>query len=95
MPGHPVQPIAQDGAGGHGTRLADEDKEGGLEGVLGVGGIAQDTLADAQHHAAVSLQQRRKRRLISIQREALQQLPVAELLRAARDTAKPVNRYFQ
>src|SRR5262249_14232045 len=73
----------------------EEHEKGGLKRIVGRLRASENTPAHAQHHAAVSLQQRRKRRLISIQREVLQQLPVAEPLRAARDSAKPANRYFQ
>jgi hypothetical protein len=76
-------------------RLSQEHEKGGLKRIVSRLRASENTPAHAQHHAAMSLQQRRKRRLISIQREALQQLPVAEPLRAARDTATPANRYFQ
>ena len=40
--------------------LADEDQEGGLEGVLGVVGVVEDRAADAQHHRPVPLDQGRE-----------------------------------
>src|SRR5260370_27332359 len=80
---------------GQAPGLPEEYEKRRLKRIVGRLRASENTPAHAQDHAAVSLQQRRKRRLISIQREALQQLPVAEPLRAARDIAKPANRCFQ
>ena len=46
----------------HGAGPADEDQEGGLEGVLGVVLVAQDRAADAEDHRPVPLHQGGERR---------------------------------
>ena len=55
--GHAVKPVAQDGARGERSGLAGQDEEGGLEGVLGVGLVAQHGPADVEHHRPVPVQQ--------------------------------------
>jgi hypothetical protein len=51
--GDTVQPIPDRLAWPHRARLADQDEEGRLEGVLGVLGVVEDAPADAQDHRAV------------------------------------------
>src|SRR5262249_42566747 len=51
--------------------LSEEHEKGGLKRIVCRLRAAEHTPAHAQHHAAVSLQQRRKCRLVPIQREAL------------------------
>jgi hypothetical protein len=53
-----VQPVPHHRPRHDGPRLANEDEEGGLEGVFRVGGAGQDAAADAPHHRAVAHQQR-------------------------------------
>ena len=60
-------------------RLADEDEEGGLEGVLGVVVVAEDAAADAPDHRAVPPHQGFQGRWLSAADEALQQLPIGQV----------------
>jgi hypothetical protein len=46
--GHAMQEVTQDGPGGQGRCPAEQDEEGGLESILGVGMVAQDTTAHPQ-----------------------------------------------
>ncbi len=73
-----VQPVADHVGGADGRRPPDQDKEGGLEGVLGVGAVAQDAAADAQHHGAVAQQQRLEGGLVTVRGEAFEQLAVGQ-----------------
>jgi hypothetical protein len=50
--GHPVQPVPDQRPRRYGRRLADEDEEGGLEGILGVV-VVQEAATHAPHHRAV------------------------------------------
>ena len=59
--GDPVQPVPQPLPRDDGGRLAGQDEEGGLEGVLGVV-VAEHAAADAQHHRPVPADQRLRRR---------------------------------
>jgi hypothetical protein len=52
--GHTVQPGPEARPLVDRRRPADEDEEGGLEGVLGVVIVAQDATADPEHHRAVA-----------------------------------------
>ena len=68
-------PVA-DGGG-----AADEDQEGGLEGVLGVVLVAEDRTADAEDHRPVTLEQggeRRLRGLVAAVGEPAQELGVGQ-----------------
>jgi hypothetical protein len=76
--GDAIQPVGEQLAAAKGRRPADENQEGGLEGVLGVGRVPQDAPADAPDHRAVPPHQDRDRRLIPAEKEALQQLLVAQ-----------------
>jgi len=49
-----------------------------LKGILGIGFVAQNAAADAQHHRAVPAHQRCERRLIAPRQEPLQKLPVRQ-----------------
>ena len=60
-------------------RLADEDEEGGLQGVLGIVVVAEDTATDAPDHRAVPPHQRFEGRSFSAAHEALQQLSVGQV----------------
>src|SRR5262249_50228251 len=59
--------------------LADEDEEGGLEGVFGISLVGQHAAADAEHHFPVAAHQTLERVLIALSNERLQELPVARL----------------
>ena len=58
--------------------LLDQDEEGGLEGVLGVVGVAQDAPADGQDHRPVPRHQRLEGRRIALGEEAVEELRVGE-----------------
>src|SRR5262249_2405546 len=59
-------------------RLAHEDEEGGLEGVLGVLCVAQDAAANAQHHRPVPHEQGREGGLVVPRHEALEERRVGQ-----------------
>src|SRR5262249_42342100 len=59
-------------------RLADEDQEGGLEGVLGVVVIAEDPAAHGPDHRAMPAHQGGQRRLVPAAEVVLQQLPIGQ-----------------
>ena len=75
--GDPVQPVADHLPRRDGRRLADEDEEGGLEGVLGVV-VAQQAAAHAPHHRAVPLDEGGEGRLVAALDEAAEQFAVAK-----------------
>jgi hypothetical protein len=79
-PGHAVQPGAQIDPPGVPWGFADQDQERGLESILSVGGVAQQAPADAEHHRSMPAHQGRKRLLVLLVEESLQQLPVALVL---------------
>ena len=56
--------------------LANEDEEGGLEGVLGVVMTAEYSSADAPHHRAVPPRQGLDSALVPLLDEAPEQLPI-------------------
>jgi hypothetical protein len=58
---HLVQPVGDQVAGRDRRRLADQDKEGRLEGVLGIMVIAQDAATHAPDHRSVPAHQCRQR----------------------------------
>src|ERR1051326_3018183 len=86
-----VQPASQRFAPRQAPGPSEEHEKRCLEGVVGRLRAAEHAPTHAEHHAAVPLQERSKRRFIPIQSEALQQLPVTKPLRAVRDSAKPAN----
>ena len=59
--------------------LPRQHKERGLEGVVGIGGIAQQPPADRQHHRTMSPHHGRERFFIALAHEAIEQLAVAAL----------------
>src|SRR5262249_28415632 len=60
--------------------LPDQDEEGGLEGVIGVVGVVQDTAADALDHAAVPLDEGGEGGFVAVAGEASQQLAVGHVV---------------
>jgi hypothetical protein len=62
-PSDAEQPFADRLAAADRTRLADQEQERGLEGVVGVVRIAQDFLTDAKDHRPVPFDQRGERQL--------------------------------
>ncbi len=83
-----MKPVAQDGARGERSGLADQYEEGALEGVLGVGRVTQDAAAHAEHHRAVPSHQGNEGRLVPPGEELAQELPVG-LVRAALGAEPP------
>ena len=71
----PYSQLATISRGRDRRRLADEDEEGGLEGVLGVVVVAKDAAAHAPDHRAVPPHEGRKSRLVTAAEVVLQQLP--------------------
>lgn len=59
--------------------LAGENEERGLEGVLGVGLVAEYTAADLQHHRPVPAQHGTESGLILVDMEPAEQLPIRQL----------------
>jgi hypothetical protein len=81
-----VQPAGDRVALGDGIRLAQQHQEGGLEGVISIGGVAQDAAADVPDHRPVPQQQRLECRLVAVVGEADQQVAVGRLAGSARRT---------
>ena len=75
---HPVEPVAELLPRQDRRRLACQDEEGGLEGVLGVVVIPEDTATDAPDERPVSLDDRLEGRGLTPFHEPIQQLPVRE-----------------
>ena len=80
--GHAVQPVADLCSGPDGRRLADEDEESGLERILGVVVIAQNTAADAPDHSGMPAHEHFESRCVLPAEEALQQLPIGQFCRS-------------
>jgi hypothetical protein len=73
-----MQPIADNLALGQTVRLADEHQECGLEGIVGIVGIAQDAAANAAHHRTMTAHERLESRLIAPMEKRPQELPVGQ-----------------
>jgi hypothetical protein len=71
-----MQPAAQFKMGSEGACFAHEHQESGLEGIFGVRCIAEDPVADRQHHGTVPVHQRCEGRLIVAEKKFLQELPI-------------------
>src|SRR5262249_1715282 len=71
---HPVEPAAGDLALPHAGRLAEENQESGLEGVLGIVRMPQHPPADGQHHRSMPPQQRLERRLVALAHQSIEKL---------------------
>src|SRR5205823_2433470 len=76
---HPVKPVPHLRSGSDRRRLTDEDEKGGLEGVLGIVMILEDTPTEAPDHRAMSAHKRFQGRRLSAAHEALQQLPIGQI----------------
>jgi hypothetical protein len=74
---HPVEPIGHHLPRHDRGRLADEDKEGRLKGVLGVV-MAEKTAADSPDHGAVALHQSREGSVVPLLDEPLQECSIAK-----------------
>jgi hypothetical protein len=75
--GHRVQPGPQRPAPVEGCRFARQHDKGGLEAVLGQVQVAEDTLADAQHHRTVPLDEDGERVRVRTGGEPAEQVAVA------------------
>jgi hypothetical protein len=60
----------------HRAGVAQKDEERGLEGVVGVRGVAQETPAHPEHAWPVPLHQEGERRVLAAPAEAVEQLGV-------------------
>src|SRR5262249_32787281 len=95
--GHAEEPVAHLLARPDRGGLVDEDEEGGLERILGVVVVSEDTAAHTQHHRAVPGQQRLEGGLVPPGDEPLQQLavrradPAGHLRRPAQPLQDPVH----
>src|SRR5581483_9376444 len=78
MVSDPVEPVAELRPAPDGACLAKEHEEGGLESILGVAFVPQDTTADAEHHGAVSPQKAFARCLLPSQDILAKQLTVCQ-----------------
>src|SRR5262249_3376485 len=76
--GHAVQPAAQGQLAPQGSRLAGQDQEGRLEGVLGLVPVAENALANGEDHGPVPPQQGGEGVAVPGGQEAVQQLPVGQ-----------------
>ena len=79
MVGDAVQPVTNGLSGQKRRSLADQDEERGLEGVLGIVRIVEDTTADRQHHGAVTAHQSRESGLVALSQKTLQQLTIRRI----------------
>src|SRR5262245_44511448 len=77
-----MEPTPQRLSLANGRCLAGEDEKRGLESILPVCLVVQHAVADLQHHRAVAEQERVKGGLVSLAREAPQQLRVGQLAHA-------------
>jgi hypothetical protein len=75
-----VQPAAQRGGLADGGGVLGQEKEGRLEGVLGVVQAAEHAVTDTQYQAAVALDERRERPLVVLPSESGQQFRVGPVL---------------
>src|SRR5262249_12258266 len=75
----PVQPAGDGTFLDDGAGLAGQDEERGLEGVLGVLFLAQETAADAHHQRAVALHEGREGGILTQGGEPAQRLAIAQL----------------
>jgi hypothetical protein len=76
--GHAVEPAADRVTGRYRRRLADKHEEGGLEGILGVVQVRQETAAHTQHRRAVPSNQGLESGCVTCCHVAAKQLPVGE-----------------
>ncbi len=71
-----IKPVGEHRRGSDRSRLAGEDEERGLEGVLGIVVVAEDAPADAQDHRPMPPDDRLERRLIATCDEPFEQIAV-------------------
>ncbi|MBI1831634.1 MAG: hypothetical protein HYR84_09315 [Planctomycetes bacterium] len=75
--GDAVQPIADQLARPNRGRLANENQERRLKGILGIVEIAEHAQAYAEHHRTVAAHQQLERPFLLATEEGVQQLPIA------------------
>jgi len=76
--GDPIQPVDKQFSGGNRRRPADEDKESGLKGVLGIVLIPEDTAADTPDHRTVTPHQSREGSFIPMLDKAPEELGIGQ-----------------
>jgi hypothetical protein len=76
--GYAVKPVGNHLSRYDGRCLADEDEKGGLEGILGIVLVAQNTAADAPHHRSMSAHQGCNSGFVTAAEVVLQQLPIGQ-----------------
>ena len=83
-----MEPAANGFLAANGTQLPSHHKEGGLEDILGVMGIANGTSSDGIDHAAMPLDEQGDNGLLAQGLEAIQNLPVGQFVGAAGGAAR-------
>jgi hypothetical protein len=100
--GNAMQKAAHAFALADGRCSAGEYEEGGLAGIFGVVGMAQNPPADGQHHGSIAADQHSESRLLMLASEAVQQLSVAhptgvfrpaQLANLVQDAVQPLVRH--
>jgi hypothetical protein len=76
--GDPEKPIADHLTGNNGSRLTDEDEEGGLKSVFGVMVMVEDTTAHAPDHRAVPANKGGEGCFVPLLDEAPQELAIGQ-----------------
>jgi hypothetical protein len=79
--GDSMEPVDQQFPFADGGRLAEKDKEGGLESVFGIVAIVENPAADTQNHRPMTPDQRFKRCVFSMKQEGFEQLCVCQPIR--------------
>ena len=82
---HAPEPAPDEFSGPNRGRLAHQHEEGRLNGVLGIGPVAQDSPANAENHWAVPAEQAPEGRLIVARQEGLQQVRVRRSIPAVEE----------
>src|SRR5262245_59907580 len=78
MVGDSIEPVGHQFAGPDRSRLANQDEEGRLKGILGVLVMAEDPLAHPPDHRAMALYESCKGSFIPVGDEMLQQLAIGQ-----------------
>ena len=95
--GYTVEPVAHQRPRDHRAGLAHQDQEGRLEGILGVGLVAEHAAADAQYHRPVPPHQGFEGRLVTLTDVALEQLGIEQARAVGQqgNSAQAVDSTFQ
>jgi hypothetical protein len=93
---HAIEPVGQQLPGSNRRCLTDEDKEGGLEGVLGIVVVPENTAAHPPDHRPMPLHKGCESRLVTAADVVLQQLAIGQARTVPQDAAEvlhdPVHR---